>query len=405
MNFLPTLPLKITDFALFGLILLAGLLAGELARRSRILPAVTGYFLIGFAIGPAGLNLLTAPLLDDARLFIDIALGLILFDLGRHLDFNWLRNDRSLLAMGACESLLAFALVFIALLALGLSPMPAAFVATIAMTTSPAVVMLVANDLRSEGPVTRRTLALVAFSNLLALIVFTALIPWTQKADAGLAGAGWHTLYRLGGSLLVGYLSFALAAQAARLLGKQASRQFLLFVGMVIVAISAARVLNLSVMLSLMCFGICARNFDGARRLMAVEFGYLARLFWILLFVVTGAYFRLDGFSSAALAIVVMILARQVGKTAGVFLWRKPGQLTTRQAGLIALALTPIGGAALGMSRTVTDFDAGLGSQLTLVVMAALTVLDLLGSIATHYALARSGEAMPDAPSIGKDGA
>ncbi|MBI2379428.1 MAG: cation:proton antiporter [Gammaproteobacteria bacterium] len=406
MYFLPNFPQKLTDFAIFGLILLTGLLAGELAKRSRLLPAVSGYILIGLAIGPSGLNLLTAPLLDDARLFIDIALGLILFDLGRHLDIPWLRNDRGLLLMALGENLLSFALVFAALLVVDLEPLSAALIATIAMTTSPAVVMLVASDLRAEGPVTRRTLTLVAVSNILALVIFTALIPWTQRQDVGIALASWHSLYRLGGSLLIGYLAFLLSLLAARLLGKRESSQFLLFVSMVIIAISAARAFNLSVMLSLMSFGVCARNLDRQRRLMTIEFGYVARLFWILLFVMTGAYFRLDGFTSGAAAIFVVLLViavRQLGKTAGVLLWRKPGQLTARQAGLIALAITPIGGVALGMSRTITDFNAGLGGQLSLVAMAVLTVLDLLGPIATHHALRLSGETLSEEAQAGSN--
>src|SRR6186997_278046 len=106
MRFLPQFPVYVNPIALFGLTLLLGLVGGEIAKRSRILPQISGFIAVGFLVGPGGINIVTPSLLDNARLFVDLSLGLILFDLGRQLDFTWLRHDIGILSTAIAESAL-----------------------------------------------------------------------------------------------------------------------------------------------------------------------------------------------------------------------------------------------------------------------------------------------------------
>src|SRR5688572_20063988 len=109
--FLPSLPLPLSYPLLFGVLLLAGMIGGEASRRLG-LPRVIGYVVVGFILEPfvraAGL----APLMVEARIFVDLALGLVLFDLGRRMDVGWMRRDWTLAVSGLAESLLTFAIVF-----------------------------------------------------------------------------------------------------------------------------------------------------------------------------------------------------------------------------------------------------------------------------------------------------
>ena len=66
---------------LFGFVLLGGLAAGELSRRTLALPRTTGYVLFGLLVGQSGLSWITPLHIESAQLFIDLALGLILFKL------------------------------------------------------------------------------------------------------------------------------------------------------------------------------------------------------------------------------------------------------------------------------------------------------------------------------------
>lgn len=386
-------PLSISQLTLFALILLGGLVGGELAARTRILPRIVGYIAVGLALGPAGLGWLEAPLLAEARGFVDIALGLVWFELGRCLDLAWLRQDRAIVHSALAEGGLAFALILMVLLLFGFPPLPAALAASIGMATSPAVVLVVARDLGAEGALTRRVLTLVALGNVLALALFTLLAPFAQDPGGTLGQA----LYQLIGSPLLGLALFGLAGQLARLTAKREAGQFVLLAGVLVLAIALARSLALSVMLSLLAFGIAARNLDRARRLIEVDFGLAIQLFCILLFVITGAYLRLDGFASAGLVILAFLGARLAGKGLGLLLCAPAARQTGGQAVLTALALVPMAGVALGMAHSVGEFNPELAGELTAVVLAAAAVLDLLGPIATQFALRRAGDARPEA--------
>ena len=116
LSFLPTFPFPASPLVLFGLLLLAGVIGGELVKRVLGFPRIVGYVLIGLALGGSGLNVVDAGLVREAWIFVDIALGLILFELGRRLDFAWLRSDPWLAATGVLESALAFACVFLAMI-------------------------------------------------------------------------------------------------------------------------------------------------------------------------------------------------------------------------------------------------------------------------------------------------
>src|SRR4249920_3249386 len=115
LTFLPQWPLLANQMVWVGVLLVAGLTGGELVQRLLRLPRITGYAAAGLALGPGGLELIGRPLLEELSVFADLALGLVLFELGQRLDLAWLRRSPSLLLMGVVEALLAGVLVFLTL--------------------------------------------------------------------------------------------------------------------------------------------------------------------------------------------------------------------------------------------------------------------------------------------------
>ncbi|MGE3921270.1 MAG: cation:proton antiporter, partial [Gammaproteobacteria bacterium] len=344
LHFIPKFPLSLTAIVLFGLTLLLGLMGGELAKRMRFLPRISGYIAIGFLLGPGGFNIVTPSILITTRMFVDISLGIILFELGRQLDFTWLKYDTGLLPMAIAESGITFLSVFIFLyFFINLSPLPSALAATFAMATSPAVVMMVANDLASEGPVTRRTLVLTNLNNFFALTIFSFLLPMTQKSS-DMTTFWMHSSYILLGSLVLGVLMFYLIRLIASFIKKQKENQFILFIGTVLLTIGLAQIFKLPTALTLFILGVATRNLDRKHKLMEVDFGWSARLFFIILFVVTGAHLRFEGFKLIALTAIIFILARGFSKTLGIWLFKNASRLTKKQVLSISLALTPMAG-------------------------------------------------------------
>jgi Kef-type K+ transport system membrane component KefB len=68
-----------------GLLLLLGHTGAALAARTRRVPGITGMLIVGFIAGPSVLGLVDAAMLAEARVFVDVALGLALIHAARRL--------------------------------------------------------------------------------------------------------------------------------------------------------------------------------------------------------------------------------------------------------------------------------------------------------------------------------
>lgn len=397
MTFLPNWPDAIDPLLLFSILLLAGLAAGELAQRLLRLPRITGYVLVGALFGYFSQRLFGKPLMEEAGLFADIALGLVLFELGRRVDFGWLRRDRWLLATGLAESTASFALVYAVLQLFDFHAHWAAVAAAIAMATSPPVVMLVVRDTRAEGQMTERALCFTAINCITAGIVTTMLLSWLHlEYKPGWTSVVLHPLYLLAGAFVSAWLLARLLIAAGRWCGKRETAQFVLLVGAVVLAVALAETLKLSVLLTLLILGLLSRNLDRNHDLLNIEFGYAAQPFFVILFVVTGAGLSFAQIEKVWWPALAYVVARFVGKTLVMLACGRLNGFSLDRAWLIGLALMPMSGVAVILVRDTTSFYPELGTQLASTVLAAIAMLDLVGPIATQLALKRAGESTPE---------
>ena len=391
--FLPDFPVPLGGLALFGALLLVGLIGGILARRLW-LPAITGYIAVGMLLGQTGLGFLTPEVLAETRPFIDISLGLILFDLGRRLDFNWLRKERSLLFSALSESLLSFVLIYVTLYYFGLPLLFAAIAAAIGIATSPAVVMLITHEQRAEGQVTERALNLVAMNSVLAFIVVTMLLSVLHfEYRASLVAMFLHPLYLLAGSTLLGMAGGHAAIRLGRWLGKRDDRQFVMLVGLIILTVGCAVLLKLSVLLALLVFGMSAKNLDRHHDLIPVQIVSNGQLFFVVLFVVTGALLDARELLTSGGMALAYVAARCAGKTLGVMPWSILSGMSRERSVLLGATLTPMAGYMVVRLQDVWKIYPELHLQALSVVISAVVILEILGPIAVQYALRRSGEA------------
>jgi len=400
LGFLPQLPPAFGQPALVGVLLLAGLLGGELVRRFLGLPRITGYVLGGVLLGPEVSGIVAPGALSDARVLIDLSLGLIVFELGHRLDVQWLRRNRWLFVAAVAESLLCFAAILVALLAFGFQPLLAATAAAIGTATSPAVVLLVAHELRAAGQVTERMLLFTAVNCVFAYVALTLLLPFLHLEHAlSWREALLHPLYILGGSGLVGFVASLTLLWLAAWVGKREDRQFILLVALVVLAVGAARSLNLSVVVTLVTLGMLARNFDYEHVLLPLRFGYGGQLFFVLLFVLTGASLSFGAMPAAAGAVIAFIVARFVGKGVAILAFGPLSGVRPQSAGLLTVSLLPMSGLAVVMVLDTAAMYPAFGGELAAVVLSVVAVLEILGPIATQVALKRAGEADPAAGS------
>jgi Kef-type K+ transport system membrane component KefB len=397
--FLPPWPPLANQMFWIGALLAAGVVCGEVVRRYLRLPRITGYAAAGLALGPGGLGLIDKPVLEELSVFADVAIGLVLFELGQRLDLAWLRRTPALALMGVAESLGAAALVFFTLhYYFHLAPLAAGVAAAIAVTTSPAVLMRVAAELRAEGQVTERALIVTAINGVLAFLALTVLIPWLHFEYRG----GWltmitHPLYLLGGSAVLAVLAGWLTLRIAGLLGKSAERQFIAVIAMVVLTVGLALVLKLSVLLALLGMGALVRNADREHHLVVVDSGNAGQLFYVCLFVITGASLDLALLATAGAAGLAFVLVRFAGKAVGVLALAPVVGLEWRKGVLLATALAPMSGLAVVLVHQTAALYPEIRASVAPVVLAGVVILELAGPIATQFALRRAGETAEEA--------
>ena len=395
-TFLPSLPLQMSYPLLFGVLLVVGMMGGELARLAR-LPRIIGYTVVGFIIAPLASAMGIAPLIDEARIFVDLALGLVLFELGRRMDLRWMRRDWTLAAMGFAESALTFAAVFFTLRAFAFEPVIAGLAASIAMTASPAVLLFVVHDTRSEGQVTSRAFNLVAMNGLLASTVATLMLgPAHLKAQVSIETAILHPLYLFLGSLVLG----ALMAMASRVVARSVQRSpdvhFTLIAGMVVTAVGLAVLLRLPVILALLAFGLFARNDERGHDLLNVSLAPFGRMLFIVLFVITGASLPLQALWEGFGIVMALVAARIAGKFLGVVAFARLGELNWRQAAGLGLVLSPMSTLALLMAHDISKIFAEFRADMLDVFLGAVLVMEIAGPILTQVGLRISGETLED---------
>ncbi|MHC4821502.1 MAG: UbiA-like polyprenyltransferase, partial [Planctomycetota bacterium] len=280
---------------LIGIMLFVGHLLGEAVTHIKI-PRITGYLAAGVLLGPYGLEFLFDPtdpefiprFLQPGEMVAEIALGLIVFTVGLQVDLWELVVNPRPFVLAAVESLLAGILVTIGLVYfVGWSLPVSAVAGAIAMSSSPAVVILVRRELNADGPMVRRILATVGFNNLLSFVVFSLAVPFLAKEQTGESARAWvFHLYRLLGSAGVGVLLGALLGWLEGAMGKDLGI-FLLRGGVVLAGIGIGENLGLSPLLLLLVTGVAAECFARYKgRELLVDFGRVEVAFFIVLFVV-----------------------------------------------------------------------------------------------------------------------
>ncbi|MCM5570829.1 cation:proton antiporter [Burkholderiaceae bacterium FT117] len=373
-------------------IVLAGLL-GELAFRRFRLPRVVGYAAVGTIVSAFGLGIAGTRINPSLRLIVDLALALLLFEMGCRINLRWLRTNPWLLATSLIESALTFVLVLLTLSWLGVEWRLSLAAAAIAIATSPAVVMRVASEFNASGQVTERLILLTGLNTFYAVLASKIVFGWLHAEYSG----SWtitlaHPLYLLAGSAIVAALLAFAVSQLARKLDLRNENSTLLLLGMILLALSVTKMANLSTLLVPLLAGLILRNSTERPWIWPRHFGTAGGVLVLMLFVITGSVWSVEAMAVGAMLGLALIVARGVAKLATTVALSGPSGISTRQGLALGVAMTPISGAALVMMADLQQLYPEFAAGLTGVMFSAIAVLELIGPIAVHLALRKARE-------------
>ena len=397
MEFLPSWPLSVNTLFFFGFLLFCGSLGGYVAHRLPWLPSITGFMVVGLVAGPNVLGLITPEALAGSRIVVDVALALILYRLGLSLDVKRIVHDHSLVVVSLVESALTFAAVYFCLGWFGISGLVAAVIATIAISSSPAVLIHVAHELGASGPVTDRSMSLVALNNVIAFMAFAAVLPALYgQAEAPLFVMIGAPLYQVIGSAALGCVMGWALHWAARKTKAAHQYQLALVIGAVMMTVGAALVLNLSALFAPLVLGMVVRSLERTHLVADIEFGPSFELFFIVLFVYAGANMHVAEMLQYWPAALAFVVARSGAKWLGVTLAATALRTPFRQAATSGLLLMPMAGLAIGLVNTTVALFPQEGLVVGSMVLAAVAILETLGPPVAARALRWSGDQLDE---------
>jgi Kef-type K+ transport system membrane component KefB len=133
-------------------------------------------------------------------------------------------------------------------------------------------------------------------------------------------------------------------------------------------------------------------------------FGALAQTdppLYAIFFVIAGADLNLGLLPSIGVIGVVYVLGRVSGKLVGTIVAARRVRVEPTVQRYLGFAMLSQAGLAVGLLLTVNRRFPDLAPVITTVVLAAVTIFELVGPISARHALVRAGEARPQEDATG----
>lgn len=389
-------PLNMNFPLIFGVFMILGVVGGLVATKIKWLPVISGFMLVGLLMGPEGAGILNKATLEQASHLVQIALGLILYKLGCSLHPEHIWKHPKIILISLFESGVTFLAIFVLLMAFQFPLIVSVLVAAIGISSSPAVLVHVAAEMRAKGEVTENTKILVALNNLISFVVFSAALPFgLYSSEATWGDILGLPIYRLVGGFAIGALvAYAVVWLSRFLQPKTFHFIFPLMLGGIMLTLGLTLALHVSFLFSCLVFGIMVRWFEKETHpITTTDFGYAEDIFYIILFVTAGASLHVKELVDAGWIAALFPLARGAAKYMVLIGGRRGLDYNFKQASATGLLLIPMAGMAIGLLQTTNYLIPSIGAQVAILVFAAVAVLETIGPPIAKYAFRLSGEA------------
>ncbi len=403
----------------------AGLMLTRLGNKFR-LPDVTAYLVAGVLIGPSllgGLNILGLGFhsfeeLETLGVISDMALGFIAFSIGNEFRLSQLRETgRQALVIGILQAVITTLFVDCALLGVhflfpAVLSIPAAItLGAIAAATAPAATLMVVRQYKAKGKLTDLLLPIVALDDAVGLILFAVSFGVARALGSGsvdIYGVLVNPLLEILCSLLLGALAGFVLSKIEPIFHSNRNRVAMsisfvfLTVALSMLKLPAGKAtIGFSSLLVCMMLGSVFCNLCPLSDEIMHNADRWSAPLLVLFFVISGAELELGVFAklSSALIGVVYIVSRSLGKYFGARESSRMVGCDKKVVDYLGITLLPQAGVALGMCVTASQLP-GDGPMIRNIVLFAVLVYELLGPVATKWALTKAGDIQPKSEEV-----
>lgn len=397
----------LNSFLLVSILIVAGSLGGWFAKRLH-LPHITGNILGGILIGPACLGILGAHgEMQSLQPLSTFAMSLIAVSIGGHLSYRRIHNAlRRIVAISILEvSVTVSAVVALARLFHASWPM-ALMLGAVSAATAPGTTLALIRELRCKGPFIKTLVSTVALDNILCIMLFVIMRTFVSayyqggEVTAQIGDALFLSTYHLLGAAVLGV---AVGAVSETLVSRPTFHHFSTILVAIMTCDGLAAYLGLSPLLVSLFFGVYLGNSTEVAEKQLTTLEPLAPILYICFFTMAGASLHISSLTEAGGLAAVYFAARLAGKGLGAALGGIVGKCSRRIWLNMSFALVPQAGVAIGLTILLAN-DKHIPLELTraigAIILAAVTLNEIVGPILTKAALIRSGEAYCDRPRL-----
>lgn len=405
------------DFSL-GFVLLAAYISGQILRTAH-LPLITGYIFAGIFAGPHISGFLTGDMVLDLRLVDDLALSFIALTAGGALHLPFLKKrGKGILLNIILQTIIIFGTVFLFViltrkcfsltrnLSSPLSIAMAVLLGVVAIARSPSSAIAVISECRASGPFTETVLGITVAMDVLIIVLFTLALTMAKIFLAGVGVPDPQVFLAL-------FLEMSVSIALGIVLGKGISFYidwighdlplFLLFL-----AFGATKTslwlghfaeghfnfyLHLEPLLICMSAGFTVQNFSKAGPFFMENLERITLPIYVLFFSLAGASLNLDALRQCWPMAVGLAAIRAMGILGATWLAGTINADPPRHNQNAWMAYITQAGVSIGLAQLAQRQFPEIGVYLTTLVLAVISVNQVVGPITFKLALNRVGEA------------
>lgn len=375
-----------------GLLLSAALIGNQIGDLIHI-PKVTAYLLVGLLMGPVCLNFITVEHEHQLNPVVDLAMGLVLFNLGCGFSLNHIRQIfKRVLPYSLAEMTLTFSLVLVGLLLLGIPLSMTLLLAALALEAAPATTILVLKETESDGPVTRYIETMVAISNFCCILIFEILFLVIQYRDGMLGGSFPRELLgvslEIAGSLLLGLVGGVMVSYFSSMI--KSYRLIILYIAFVALIVGICKSYQLSYLLACLAMGLAVANTAESASKIIRDLKSPTFFLCVIFFVIHGAEMELNKFFAAGILGTGYIVFRMAGKFLGPYLVSL--KRNEKEFQRLGLALTAQAGSAIALSVIAQERYPELGTPLLNIILGTVVFFEIAGPLLVKNTVVQAGE-------------
>lgn len=384
--------------------LLAGSGGGWVARRLNV-PEITGNIVAGALVGFTLLRGMDVPaMLQPISTF---AISLIAVTAGGHLSYRRIHNAmRRILFIAFFESGTAVVLVFSTMILFNAPWEMALVLGCLAAGTSPGTTVALIRENRAKGPFVKTLLASVSVDSSLCILLFA--FAHNLLAHASIQGSVGHGIVE--GAIQIGWqlggafsLAVLLGLITSRLLESSRFNDFSTMAVTILVAAGLSIYFDFSPLLTCLIYGAYMGNSSPENERKLTSLGPVESLLYTCFFTLAGVSVHLELLATMGPLCALYILARGFGKSIGATAGAVLSGSSARIRSSIPFGFLPQAGVAVGLIVVLQGdprIDPEFSSLVGTLVLAAVTINEIVGPFTTRYALRRADEAGLDRPRL-----